>query len=165
MRFRIEQRFTAALPEVEAALCDPGFLGSMAKLPKLGGAELLEQREEGGLLHQRVRYRFEGELNAAARAAIDPRKLTWVEHATIDRDAHRTTWRIVPDHYADRIAAEGLFALSSLGSGGTARVAEGDLRVRMPLVGRKVEQAIISGLREHAEAEAEALEDWLKSAT
>ena len=40
-------------------------------------------------------------------------------------------------------------------------MAQGDLRVSFPLVGGKVERAIVSGLREHADLEAAALRDWL----
>jgi len=45
--------------------------------------------------------------------------------------------------------------------GGTRRVIEGDLRVHFPLVGGKVERAIVSGLRAHASAEARVVQAWL----
>jgi hypothetical protein len=41
-------------------------------------------------------------------------------------------------------------------------VAEGDLRVRFPLVGGRVERAIVSGLEEHAELEAQVMTRWLR---
>jgi len=40
-------------------------------------------------------------------------------------------------------------------------VLQGDLRVRVPLVGSKVERAIVSGLRDHAIAEAQVVQAWL----
>jgi len=162
VRFRIEQRFDAPLEQVEAALLDPAFLERLATLPTLGRPELLDQREEGGLVRRRIRYAFVGELSSAVTAVVDPAKLTWVEDSTLDRHTHGTTFRIVPDHYRDRLAASGTFVLQSAG-GGTRRVAEGDLRVRFPLVGSKVERAIVSGLREHAAAEERAMREWLDS--
>ena len=161
MRFRIEQHVAAPLHDVATALLEPRFLELMATLPKLGRPELLTQERTGNLVHQRVRYRFAGELNAAARAVLDPERLTWVEDSTTDCELHHTTWRIEPDHYADRLSAEGTFDLRADGTSATVRVAEGELKVRMPLVGGKVEGAIVSGLREHAKAEAEALATWL----
>lgn len=161
MKFRIEQHFEAGVDRVQAALGDPAFLAVLASLPKLGGAQLLDQRTEGDVVHQRVRYRFTGELNAAARAVLDPAKLTWVEQSSTDRSTHRTSWVILPDNYADRLAAKGTFELVAE-QGATRRVAEGEVKVRMPLVGGKVEGAIVSGLREHAAAEAEALARWLR---
>ena len=160
MRFRVEQRYDAPLETVEAAFVDPAFIARLSELPKLGGAHLLDQRDEGHLLHQRVRYAFVGDLSAAVRRVVDPARLTWVEESTLDRRTHRTEWRIVPDHYGSLLRCSGTFQLEPDGPG-TRREAEGDVRVSVPLVGGKVERAIVSGLEEHARREAVAMADWL----
>jgi hypothetical protein len=160
VKFEIEQCFDAPLPDVERALAEPAFLEVLGTLPKLGRPELLDQRIDGDVVHQRVRYRFAGDLNSAARAVLDPEKLTWVEVSVTDRSIHHTDWRIEPDNYADRLEARGTFDLTAAGDM-TLRRAIGELKVRMPLVGGKVEGAIVSGLREHAAAEEAALRDWL----
>jgi len=162
MRFHIEQRFDAPLERVEAALLDPAFLERLAALPRLGRPQLLDQRDDGDLVHRRVRHAFTGELSSAVTAVVDPAKLTWVEDATIDRRTHRTSFRILPEHYRDRLTASGTIVLQPAGAG-TRRVAEGDLRVRFPLVGSKVERAIVGGLQEHAVAEERAMQEWLAS--
>ena len=161
MRFTIEQRFSAPVERVEAALVDPAYLERLSTLPKLGRPTLLHRREDGEVVHQSVRYAFVGDLNAAVRRVVDPQRLTWVEEATIDRTTHVTTWRIVPDHYGHLLRAQGTFRLID----GTTRIAEGDLKVSVPFVGGKVEQAIVSGLREHAEREQTVLEEWLAEAS
>jgi len=46
---------------------------------------------------------------------------------------------------------------------GATRVADGELRVSVPLVGAKVERAIVSGMEEHAAAEASLVDTWLRS--
>jgi hypothetical protein len=160
VRFRIEQHFVAALEEVEAAFVDPAFLEELGTLPKLGRPELVDQREDGDLVHQRVRYAFAGELASAVTAVVDPVKLTWVEQSTLDRRTHRTRFTIVPDHYKSRLSCDGEFVLDSTDAG-TRRVATGELKVRFPLVGGKVERAIVSGLEEHAEREVDAMARWL----
>jgi hypothetical protein len=69
----------------------------------------------------------------------------------------------VPDHYGHLLKASGTFRLHpSAGGPGTRRTAEGELRVSVPLVGGKVERAIVSGLQEHAEREQVVLEEWLR---
>ena len=160
MRFRIEQRFSAPLAEVEAAFVDPAFLESLGEFPKLGRPQLLHHREDGDLVHQRVRYAFTGQLSSAVTKVVDPQKLTWVEESTLDRRTHHTRFTIVPDHYRNRLECDGEFALEPAGEG-TRRVANGDLRVRFPVVGGKVERAIVSGLEEHAQMEVQAIERWL----
>ncbi len=161
MRFRIEQTFPGPLAAVEAAFCDAEFLRQVGALPKVGEVEVLDQRVEGGLVHQRVRYRFAGRLSGAVTAVVSPEKLTWVEESVLDRATHVTTWRIVPDNYADRLTCRGTFVLTSAGADKTRRVAEGELRVHFPLVGGRVERAIVSGLKEHASAEEEVMGSYL----
>ena len=161
MRFTIEQELAAPLERVEAALVDPDYLERLSTLPKLGRPTLVDRREDGDLVHQSIRFRFVGDLNAAVRRVVDPERLTWVEESTLDRRTHVTTWHIVPDHYERLLRASGTFRLTPQDEG-TRRTAEGDLTVSVPLVGGKVERAIVSGLREHAEREQDVLDEWLR---
>jgi hypothetical protein len=160
MRFSVEPVPPGPVERVEHALLDPDFLAALASLPKLGAPQLLDVTENGPTVRRRVRYRFAGELSPAVTAVVDPAKLTWVEDATVDRVSHRTTFRIVPDHYGSRLKCTGTFRLEEV-PGGVRRVLDADLRVSFPLVGGKVERAIVSGLREHAALEADALRDWM----
>jgi len=163
VRFRIEQRFAGSLVDVENAFVDAAFLERLGTLPKLGAPTLVHQVVNGDEVQQSVRYRFTGEVNAAVRRVVDPARLTWVEESTLDRTTHRTTWRIVPDHYPGLIRGHGTFQLSEAADGGTIRVAEGEIRVSVPLVGGKVERAIVSGLEEHAAAEEQVMNEWLRA--
>lgn len=160
MRFSVDQEFAAPLAAVERALLDPAFLARLSELPKLGGAELVSSSADGPVVSQQVRYRFTGELAPAVTAVVDPGRLTWVEHMTFDRRRHRGEHRIVPEHYGGRLRCTYTTQLLEAGAG-TRRLTEGELRVRFPLVGGRVERAIVSGLVEHAELEAEVLSRWL----
>ena len=163
MRFRVQQRFTAALAAVEAGLLDPAFLGPLAELPELGAPALLDTTVAGRTVRQRVRYRFAGNLSPAVTAVVDPARLTWVEETTYDLEAHRGEHRIVPDHYAGRLASSYVSRLETGGDGAvsTVRTIEGDVRVRFPIVGGKVERAIVGGVSEHAGLEKDVLMRWL----
>ena len=160
MRFFIEQRFAAPLQQVEDAYCSPELLATLAALPKVGGAELLDQRAEGNTVVQRVRYHFTGELNSAVTAVVEPSKLSWVEESKLDRTTHVTTWHIVPDHYGTRLSCRGTFRLEEA-AGTTRRLTDAEIKVHFPLVGGRVERAIVSGLEEHAEAEQSAVQAFI----
>ncbi len=160
MRFRFEQQFSAPLEEVEAAFVDPALLAELSTLPALGRPELVGHVDAGNSVSQQVRYAFTGPLSPAVTAVVDPERLTWVEHSELDRRAHRSVFRIQPDHYADRLSCSGTAMFEPVGDG-TRRTVEGDLKVRFPLVGGKVERAIVSGLRDHASAEARVVQAWL----
>ena len=152
----------APLPAVEEAFVDPDFLKHLADLPKLGGPDMLSREDDGTVVHLRLRYRFTGELNAAVRAVLDPARLTWVEDSTVDRRTHRTSFRILPDHYGDRLTCTGTIWLEPEGDLATVRWAEGELSVRkVLLVGRAVENAIVSGMADHARLEAGLVQEWI----
>lgn len=164
MRFVLEQRYSAPLVDVEAAFVDPALLDELAALPALGRPELLERSDDGRTVSQQVRYAFAGDLPPAVTRVIDPRRLTWVEHSTLDRETHRTRFTVRPDHYADRFSCSGTIQLETAGAG-TSRTIEGDLKVRAPFVAAKVERAIVAGLRDHAAAEARVVQAWLDRST
>ncbi len=161
MRFTIDQHFAGPLDRVEAAFVDPKFIERLSELPKLGRPTLVHRVEAGDLVHQWVKYAFTGEVSGAVRRVVDPARLTWVEESTLDRRTHATTWRIVPDHYRNLLRSSGTFTLTEVGPGRTMRRAEGELKVSVPLVGGKVEGAIVGGLREHAALEEGVVDAWL----
>jgi hypothetical protein len=160
VRFQLEQRIAGAPDEVAAAFADPGFYETLAGLPNLGQPEVLARAEKDGHVEMRVRYRFSGELSSAVRAVVDPAKLTWVEVADHDLAARQVRFRMDADHYADRFRCSGTYGFEADG-GGTRRVCRGDIEIRMPLVGRRVEKAIVSGLEEHLHDEVALVEAWL----
>jgi hypothetical protein len=162
MRFEVVQHLHAPMEIVEQALVNPRFLETLGRLPKLGRPELLEQRDMGDRVFLRVRYHFEGNLSSAVKAFIDPAKLSWVEDSLQDRKTHLTDIEIVPDHYTSIFRCSGLIRLTTdATTGGTVRVATGDVVIGVPVFGAKAEAAIVSGLREHADLEAEALDNWV----
>lgn len=144
-----------------ASFVDPALLAHLGAQPGLGRPELLDQDDRGDVLAQRVRYRFVGDLSGPVTRVVDPERLTWVEESALDRPSRTTTFRIVPDNYAGLLRCSGTITVSGDGAGGSVRVIEADLKVTVPFVGGSVERAIVSGLRDHAVAEARVVGDWL----
>lgn len=160
MQFTIDQALSGSPRAVEDVLLDPAFVEARAALPKLSDPELLECTRDGDHAHQRIRFRFTEHVSGAVAAVVDPERLTWVDDATFDLAAHITEHRIEPDHYADRLASTYRATLTSEGEG-SRRVLVGTVKVRMPLVGGKVERVIVSGLTEYAAAEETLINEWL----
>ncbi len=91
-----------------------------------------------------------------------PAKLTWVEHSTHDLARGRVEFRLIPDHYRDRFRASGPAAIEpGPGGDGAHRTVTGSLSIKAPLVGRLVENAVVSGLRDHLSGEATAVDRFL----
>jgi hypothetical protein len=162
MRFEIAQEFTGAPEAVARIYTEPRFYELLGELPALGKPEVLDRREEGRVVHIAVRFRFTGHLSGAVTKVVDPNKLTWVEESAHDLDRLAQTFRMKPDHYPDRLRSEGSARYEPTGGGGTRRLTRGEVAVRVPLVGKSVEGAIVSGLREHLAAEVAVVEGLLR---
>ena len=160
MKFEIAQDLRAPVDAVDAALVDPGFLVRMAELPKLGSAEVIEQRREGDVVHQDVRYLFEAQLSGAVTRVVDPKLLTWIERSVCDLRAHQTECEIRPDHYDSMLRGSYQAVIVELAAG-SRRTITGELKVRMPIVGGRVERAIVGGIQENAAAQVALLETFL----
>lgn len=160
MRFSVTQHFEASADEVLRAYADDALYPALVGLPKLGGIEPLERTVSGDIVQQRIRFRFTGHLPGAVTAVVNPSKLSWIQETEHDLDSGSTTFRLLPDHYPDRLRASGLFEVRAEGDG-ARRDISGEVRVRAPLVAGKVEGAIISGLEEYLVAEAPRVDAWI----
>ena len=111
---------------------------------------MIDHRHAGDTVRIDLRQRYTGDLPAAALAMIDPDKLSWVEQLEFDLRTSSAASVLVPDHYADRFSCSGRYTFADDAGRGTVRALSGDVKVRVLLVGGKVEGALVSGLREHA---------------
>jgi hypothetical protein len=162
MRFTLEQAYAAPPEAVAAAYADPALYDAFGELPRAGRPQVLSHVAEGDLVVLEVRWSFTAPLSSAARAVIDPDRLSWVQRSTHDLANLEVDFEMLPDHYADRFSCTGDYWFVDDGQGGTTRRTEGDLRVRAPLVGRAVEGAIIDGLKEQLGAEIPLVERFVK---
>jgi hypothetical protein len=160
MRFAFEQHFASRPDDVARAFADPDLYRACQGFPRLGRPEVVGHDVDGHTVVLQVRHRFAGELSSAARAVIDPTRLTWVERATHDLTNRHVTFTMLPDHYADRFRCQGGYVFEPDGDG-TVRRSEGELKVRAPLVAGAVERAIISGLQEHLAEEVEVVDAFI----
>lgn len=135
----------------------------MIGLRKLGTPEVLDRRDDNGLVHLQIRFRFVGDLAPAVTKVIDPRRLTWVEHSTHDLAARTTRYHLVPDHYPDRLQSSGSCTVRPEGDG-CVRTLTGRIKVKALVVGGAVERAIVSGLREHLADEVAVVERFAAEA-
>lgn len=161
MRFSLEQTLPGRVADVIAALLDPTFISCLGDLPNLAPPEVLAQTRDGNTVVQRVHYRFTGTLSSAVTRVIDPKKVTWIDETTYDLAANRASFRIIPDYYVNKLRCSGTYTFAE-SDATTARRVDGEITVGVPIVGRVVERAIVSGLEAHMGSEADLLGEWLE---
>jgi hypothetical protein len=164
MHFSVDQPLDVPRSVAEQALVDPAFYSSMGDTGAIGTPEVLSRHElDGGGVRMRVRYRLTAHLAPPVRAVLDPEKLTWVIESTMHPERHEAEFRMLPDHYADRLECSGTYRFEDLGPDRSAQVTEGDLVVHFPLVSGAVERAIVLGLREHMAEHAGHVAHWAQN--
>jgi hypothetical protein len=164
VKFTITQHFSGATPaQIVAAYTNPDLYATFEGLTKVARPEVVAREATSDHISLTLRMRFIAELNAAARAVVDPAKLSWLQDEQYDLGSLTATAVFHPENYADRFSSSGgyAFAPDPNDASRTIRTITGDLRVRMMLVGGQVEGAIVSGLREHFAEEQPLVQRWL----
>lgn len=163
MRFELTQRYRSSVAEVVGAYADPALYPTLVGLPNLGDIEVLDVSESDGHVRSRVRFAFTGDLPSAVTAVVDPDRLTWVQETDQDLGTGTAEFRLLPDHYPNRLSAKGTYRIDADGDG-CRRVVSGELKVKVLLVAGKVEGAIVGGLKEYLAAEAPAVDTYIATA-
>jgi len=161
----VTQRLAGTCDAVLAVYTDPEFYPRLDGLPKIGRPRVLDRKVDGDRITMRVHYTFVASLPSAALAVIDPDRLTWVEETTYDLAAKRSTTRLLPDHYPDRLTASATatFTPDPNDPNRSVRRIAGEVDVRMAFVGGKVERAIVEGFEEHLADEERIVNAYLAS--
>jgi hypothetical protein len=161
VKFTIDQTVAVA-PEVAlAAYGNPAFYEGRPPRDNISVLGVVSHEDTGALVVIEVRFKFTGTVSPAVRALVDPNKMSWVTRTEVDAAGRRTRWEVVPEHYPDRLTAQGTYRFTD-GPGGadsTAIAVEGDLKVHVPFVGRTVERVIVSGLRSYIATEVKGIPD------
>jgi len=162
VRFELAQRYAADADALSRAYADPALYEAFTALPRAGRPMVVSHLVGGdGVVELEVHWAFAAPLSSAARAVVDPTRLTWVQASRHDLAARTVEFRMLPDHYADRFACSGAYRFEPDGSFAARRVVSGDLRVKAPLVARAVEKAILSGLEEQLASEVPVVEAFV----
>ena len=87
---------------------------------------------------------------------MKPDKISWVQDSRFDLDAGTQAIAIRPDNYADRFQAGADASRHGGRAAARAATSPAQVKIRLPLVGGKVERAIVDGLVEHLDAGSES---------
>jgi hypothetical protein len=160
VEFEVVHEFEAGVDEVAATLLDHDFQASLKDIGALAGREVLSQEEKDGLIVRRVRCILDIDVNGVVRKFIGDSDPAWIEVGTWNPEGSTWTWVIEPEAAADMLHADGRTELLP-SERGTIRKVIGNVKVRVPLYGGKVEGWIVDGLERAYDEEAVRLEEWL----
>jgi hypothetical protein len=162
VRFEIVDRFATTLEKFEKLLDDPSLYERLEKvMPGLERIEPLERVEDGATIRKKTRYtpNTDGKIPSFGRSVVKPSMLRWIEESTFHKAQHRFEYRIVPnlpEAWRDRFSSSGSYRLAQEGPS-LVRKIEGEIVVRVPLLGRTVEKLLVREVTENFRAEAAAM--------
>jgi hypothetical protein len=160
VKFSIRQPVAVSPARAMAAYGSPTFYEGRPARDDIEVREVVRHEETPGRVLLEVRFAFTGSVSPAVRAVIDPQKMSWITRTELRLAEGRSGWTVLPDHYSDRLSASGTYRFEETGPGACEVEVEGDLRVRVPIVGRSVEKVIVGDLRAYIADEVAGIADW-----
>ncbi len=156
VKFDFEQRWTAPVDDVVDVYLDESFWMSLVNLHKTSPPTVLDIERSADRAVVRLHWVLTVDLPREAARFIDPDDVAWVEETNWDLRSRVAKVSFHPDQAAGLLRASATARLRADGSD-AVRSIDGDLSVRIPLLGRKVEPAIVEGVVEHLGEEADAI--------
>ena len=161
MKITLDQPIGVSVDAAQAAFVDPAFYQSLGALSGISAPEVRSFSQSAGHARLVVGYRFVGELNGPAKRLLDPGKITWSQIADVDLSARRSEVRMVPDNYQGLLSFSGWYELHGEGEDQCSQHFEGDLRIRLPLLGPLAERAIGGSIRQNIAETARLVERFV----
>lgn len=109
--------------------------------------QILEERTEpDGIVFRRVRTEPDRELPKVVAKLLGAPKLCYLQENRLDLDQNKMTWQVTLDldSLADRVEVSGTTTCTALPDGRCRRVVDGDIEVRVRLVGGQIERAVVA---------------------
>jgi hypothetical protein len=148
--------------DVVEVYLDESFWTALSDLSTTSPPEVLGIERKGDRAVVRLHWVLTVDLPKEAARFIDPDDVAWVEETRWNLSDRTAQVSFQPDQAAGLLRASAEAALRPQG-GDAVRTIDGELKVRIPLLGHKVEPVIVEGVGDHLEEEAGAVAARLES--
>ncbi len=163
MHFQISHEFDVPLDALELAVLSPDlFSGLKSRLTNMEDVRQKVHNLTNGVLERVWAFQANVKVPVFAQKVVTREMLSWDEQSTYTIAKHAAQWVVVPNvrpEWRKHFHAEGTYTLLPLASGRTRRVVEGDLSLKVPVVQKVAERAILGEVKKTFEAEAATLRD------
>lgn len=125
--------------------------------------ELATEQVNGPVVERRRRTRLAQELPGVVKKVLGADSLEWVELARLNRERNRLEWAVeMPRAVASRVDVHGTTRVRADGDE-SIRTITGEISVRIPVVGGRVEAIVAKSLTESYEAAARIAREILEA--
>lgn len=117
---------------------------------------MVDHDDDGTRASVVLRYEYVGHLEPIVYRVLGTRELTWLQTLVLDRAGRAGHLDVALEATPPRLTAGVDFTFGDE-DGGTLRRLEGDVRVKVPVVGGQAERRIVPGFLRRLDIEAEHL--------
>ena len=159
MKFRMEHRLPASAQQAWSVVMSEAF-AKQSYAHSGTVREVLSEETRGDLVFMKLKILVEKPLPSMAAKVVGSSQLSWIQEQIIDHARCEMKWKIsIPS--AKKVQASGIFRIDSHGES-SIRIVEGDVNVKIPVLGKKAEQHICKQLEESYEKSAQFTQEWLR---
>ena len=146
MKLYCEHRISRDAANLWEVLHTPAFEARLAQAIGLAEYTELEREETEDTLYRRIRVvpSIPSSFRSLLRSVGAAEKISYIEEQWRSRTEMEVRWEMTPSVMADRAEIQGLIRIQPLGQASCLRILDGAVKVRLPLMGRAVEQAIVT---------------------
>ena len=121
VKFSIRQAVAVPPARAMAAYGSPAFYEGRPARDDIEVREVVRHEATPDRVLLEVRFAFTGSVSPAVRAVVDPGKMSWITRTEILLAEGRSSWTVLPDHYPDRLSANGTYRFEKGRRPGPAR--------------------------------------------
>jgi len=158
--FRLCREFRAEPNEFWRAIFDPGCMGETYDRVGVQSWEILDMLEDDATIRRTIRAVPARDVPGFLRA-ITGASLAYEETTTYFKGQNRADLRVTTASLSNRIDITATYTVTAVGAGRLERVLEGEIDVRVPVVGPRIERAVLDDNAESYEVGAQVTQNWL----
>lgn len=162
MKFKCEHHFAGLTQaQYEELYFDEDF--NIALCKEVGLARTLLRRDvTAGKLRREVKVGADREIPPTVAKILGANRIEYTETIDYTFGTFRGTWSTLSSLMTEKVDSRGTFAFGASG-GGVTRTIEGDVTVKITLVGGMIEKFIVADVEKSYEKAAEFTRRWLAS--
>jgi hypothetical protein len=141
-------------------MADAEFYATLV-LPDLEPPELLTRTEAGARTEVHLRFVYTGRLDPIARRIVGRDHVSWVQRLVVDASTRTCALTVAPEIGVVPVSCEGTFTMQDDDGGRCLRTLDGELRVKVPVIGGRAERSLAPGITRRLDLEADALDAYL----
>ena len=161
MEFKLVHTFEAEINSfVDAVYFDEELNKRLLKMPNVSNRVVKDLKRDGDKASRTMFIEVASAIPKEVRALIGD-KLGWNEESTLDKKTNTVAFKILPTVKLP-LECSGTYVMTADGPNKVKRVISGDVKVKIPFLGKTVEKLIVSQLIDSFEKEEIIVKEYLK---